>query len=809
MDGWLRDLRHGFRMLLRTPVLSLVSILTIGLGVGGVTFGFSVLYGVLLRPIPVRDPGRLVTVYETRVEDGVDRMGVPIHDFLDIREQQTTFEYLNAMTSGTANMAGDEGPPERYQGTWVTAGTLAMLGVPPVVGRTFLAEDDGPSAPPTVILGYTVWRDRFGSDPDIVGRTVRLNGETTMILGVMPEGFRFPIQQDLWMPVRDDPATLPRRGRPLQAIGYVRDGVAIDVAEQEVQRILARIAGEYPEANEGVSGAVQNFQNANMPSQIEIMFTLMMAMVSGVLLIACANVANVLMARAAVRDREVAIRSAMGADRWRVIRQLLAEAVALGVVGGLVGLGVASVGIRFFDASVRDVGKPYWITFGLDGTALLFTTVVTLLAAIVAGTYPALRASGGKISTVLRDESRGSSSIRLSRFSSGLVVAELAISCALMVASGLLVRALVDLNRADLGFQGEQVMTFRLGLFETDYPDPDSRNRFYHDLLERLRAEPGILSAVVTRSLPSSGGGRSRVEVEGEAYANERDIPTVLEGLVTSGFFETFEVPVVDGRDFRPAETRRDGEPVAIVNRSFVERYMPGGSAVGRQIRVRRGDEEVPWLRIVGVVGDVSAGSNPFAGGDPIAAAIYLPLGQGDSRFMSVGVRTAGPPAQISAELRRAATDVDPNMPIYWVRTMQEVVDLSLFMHKIFGIMFAVFGATGLFLAAVGLYGVIDFSVSSRIRELGVRMAMGAQGRDVLRLVLRRVLYQLGVGLVLGLGLGALLSVPLARSMYGVASWDPAVYGAIVTTLVLIAVAAALGPALRAIRVDPVVALQA
>ena len=810
MDGLLRDLRHGFRMLVRTPLLSIVSILTIGLGVGGVTFGFSILYGALLRPIPVQSPDRLITVLENRLEDGIEQMGVPLHDFIDIRQQQTTFEHLNGMSSGTANMAGDEGPPERYQGTWVTAGTLGMLGVPPVVGRTFLDEDVGPSAPPTVILGYTVWRNRFGSDPNVVGRTVRLNGEATTVLGVMPEGFQFPFQQDLWMPLRDDPATLPRRGRSLRVIGYLREGTPVDVAEQEVERILANVAAEYPEANEGVSGRVENYQDASVPPQYTVMFAMMMAMVFGVLLIACANVANLLLARAAVRDREVAIRSAMGADRWRVVRQLLAEALALGLVGGLVGLGIAHLGVGFFNASVRDVAKPYWITFELDTPALLFTTGITLLAAILAGIYPALRASGTAISGVLRDESRGSSSIRLSRFSSSLVVAELAVSCALMVASGLLVRTLADLNRADMGFEAAGVLTFRLGLFETDYPDHDARNRFFEQILDRLRTEPGVAAASLSQSLPTSTGGRRRVEIDGEAYAADTDMPQARVTAVSEGFFEVFGVPMLDGRGFRTAEVRVDGEPVAVVNRSFVDRHLSGGGAVGRQIRLPGGeDEEAVWLRIVGVVEDVPGSTNTFAEERPPDEGIYLPLGRQDLRFVSAAVRTGGPPVQMVSSLRQAVTDVDPNLPIYWVQTMDEVVEESLFFFKIFGTMFAAFGGTGLFLAAVGLYGVIDFSVSSRIRELGVRMAMGAEGRDVLRLVLRRVLYQLGVGLVLGLAIGGLLAIPLSRTLYAVEAWDPLVYTVIVATLVLTAVAAALGPALKAIRVDPVVALQA
>lgn len=807
MDGLFQDLRGGFRMLLRTPLLSAAAVLTIGLGVGGVTFAFSVLYGALLRPIPVHAPDRLVSVFSTRLEDNVDRMDVDLHDYLEFRRDQTTFDGLAAGYSGTVNLAGEEGPPERYQGTFVTVGMLSMLGPQPLHGRTFREGDDTPGTPPVVVLGYDAWRTRYAEDPAVIGRSARVNGETATIVGVMPEGFRFPFNQDLWVPLRDDPATTPRGGRVLQLFGHLRQGVTAEAATAELDAIAQRIAAREPDTNRGVGARVISFQEANNPPQIVLMLTMMMVMVAGVLLVACANVTNVLMARAVARDREVAIRSAMGAQRWQVVRQLLAEAVALGAVGGLVGVAVAYMALRVFNGAVPEDGRPYWIVFSLDTPALLFTMGITLVAAVAAGTAPALRASGASVGTILRDESRGSSGLRMGRLSSLLVTAELAVSCGLMISAGLLVRALVDLNRVELGIDAEGVMTARLGLFETDYPDAEARNAFYGQLVERLAAEPSIRDAALTSSLPAAGGGRWSFEVDGEAYAAEADLPGARGTVVSHGFFDTFGVRILEGRDFSRAESERDGDPVIIVNQAFADRYL-GGRALGRQIRLN-GNAEGPWLQVIGVVADVHEGVGAFGGTETLREGLYAPLSTQDLRFMSVVVRGAGPPSAVAPTIRDVVSGLDPNLPLYWVQPMREVLDNTTLFHRIFSTMFAIFGGTALFLAAVGLYGVIDFSVSARVREMGVRMALGAEGSDVLRLVMGRVLVQLGVGVALGLGLGALLSVPLASILYGMKSWDALVYAVIVGTLVVTGIAAALGPALRAVRVDPVVALTA
>lgn len=810
MEGLLKDLRLGFRMLLRTRLLSLVAVLTIGLGVGATSFAFSVVYGTLGRDLPVRDAERLMVVTETRPEEGIDQLSIPHHDYLDFREQQNTFESLGAGYSGTINLGGEEGPPERFQGGFVTAGMLEQLGVRPVLGRTFREGDDRYGAPPLVLLGHDVWRNRFASDPAVVGRTARVNGEVATVIGVMPAGFGFPFDEDLWVPLRVNLDSLPRRGGvALTVAGYLRPGVSTEAAAAEMAAIAARIEAEYPDDNRGISATVRPYADGFMPQQIKTMMGLLMAMVLGVLVVACANVANVLMARAVVREKEVAIRSALGAGRRRVIRQLLAEAVALGVAGGIVGVGMAWVALGFFRRTLVDVQKPYWIGFEMDGTTLLFTSLVTLAAAVLAGTVPALRATGGSLSTVLRDETRGSSSMRVGRFSTALVIGELAVSCGLMIGAGLLIRTLVDLNRLDLGFEAEQVMTSRLGLFETDYPDAEARNRFYHRLVERLEAEPGVRSAALATGLPSLGQGRSPIQVDGESYPTDSDIPGAGTSVISAGFFETFGVRVLEGEEFRSEDTRVGAEPVVLVNRSFVEKRLGGRGAVGRRIRMGGVDTEEPWLRVVGVVPDLHQGVGAFGGGDQLPEAIYIPLGQADPRFISIAALTQGPPASLAPAIRRAVTDIDPNLPLYWVMPMPEAMSQSTFMHRIFGTLFAIFGSAALFLAAVGLYGVIDFSVSSRLREMGLRMALGAEGGTILGMVFRRVFKQVGIGVVLGLGIGALLARPLAATLFGVQSWDPLVYGVIVGTLVVTAATAALMPALRAVRVDPVIALRA
>ena len=813
MSGLLSDIRFGFRMLVRTPLLSLVAVLTIGLGVGGTTFAYSSTLQLMNRGLPVQDPHRLMAVQRRDPSSGGPGQTMPFHDYRDIRDRQTVFRDLAAGYTGTVNLSGEAGPPERFQGGFITANAFDGLGVPPLMGRGFQEGDDLPGARALLLLGFDVWTNRFAADANIVGKTARVNGETATIIGVMPEGFGFPIFEEMWVPLRFDAATVPRGGGVGVIVwGYLNEGASASTATAELQRIAGDLEAEYPELNEGITVHALPYVKGMSPPQVDQITLLMLAMAGGVLLVACANVANLLLARATMREREIAIRSALGADRNRVIRQLLAEAIALGAAGGVVGLGFAHLGLRWITGMAASIQVPYWSVYRLDTGALLFTILVTLTAAVLAGTVPAVRASGTSAGLILRDESRGSSSLRMGRFSTGLVVAELAISCGLMIGAGLVVEALLRMTRQDLGYDVDPVVTARIGLFEQDYPDAEARNRLYHQLLERLRAEAEATEAALTTHLPGTGGqARLRLRVEGATYPREADVPTAGSAAVSPGLFATFGIPTLEGRDFLLSETERGGEPVAIVNRSFADRYLGGGSALGRRIRVGLDDTaDEPWMRIVGVVADTNPGAGRLGlGGEMLREIVYRPLALGDVRFMSAAVRARGTHADAIAAMRRAASEADPNLPLYWVQPMQAAIDEAMFLQRIFGLLSSVFGAAALFLAVVGLYGVIDFSVSSRLREMGVRLAMGASGRDVMGIVLGRVLAQLGVGLAIGLALGFAMGQPLSTLLVGVRSWDPLVYAVIVLVLGLTTVGAALPPALKALRVDPVMALRA
>ena len=807
MSGIMKDLSFGFRMLIRTPMLSLVAVLTIGLGVGSTSFVYSATFGI--SNLPVENPGRLIRILRDTPAGSQD--GLSFHDYLDIRDRQTVFSSLAAGYSGTLNLAGDDEPPQRLQGSFVTANAFDGLGVSPILGRSFQEGDDLPGAPNILLLGFDTWNNRFAADRDVLGRGVRVNGEPAIIIGVMPEGFGFPLLHDVWTPLRYDPATLPRAGgRALSVWGYLREGVSRGAANDELAAIMSRLELEFPELNEEISAHAVPYAEGALPPVARVIANLMLLMVAGVLLVACANVANLLLARATAREREVAIRTALGASRLRVIRQLLAEAVVIGIAGGFLGLLFNYLALQWFTVHVADIQAPYWVDYSLDPSVLIFTATVTVVAGLLAGTLPAIRASGAGVEIVLRDESRGSSSLRMGRFGAGLVVAELALSCALMIGAGLVARSVMTLNRIDPGFRVESIMTARLALFTTDYPERDARNRFYHDVLAAIRSDAATTAAALTSHLPGTGQARWRVQVEGATYPLPDDVPRAGGAVISHGFFETFGIATAEGRDFLPSESEMGGEPVAIVSRGFVERHMGGASALGRRIRLGANPNEAnPWMRIVGVVPDTYQGMGRFGTEEQIQELIYLPLALAHPTRMSMAVRARDEPAVLATRLRQAVTGVDPDIPLGFVETMESAVEEANFIRRIFGTLSSFFSVVALFLTSVGLYGVIDFSVSSRLKETGIRMAIGADRGSIMRLVYGRVLRQLALGLVIGLALGTALARPMSAALVGIVMWDPLVYGSVVLALTLTAVAAALMPTLKAINVDPSDALRA
>ena len=809
MGTLLSHIRYGARMLVKRPGLSATAIIALALGIGLTTTMFSIVYISVIKGLPFNDSEELVSIFRNRPAQDVQFMGVSIHDFQDWREQQTGFEDIAAYFAETVNVGGTEGRPIRYLGAFVSAHLFDILEVQPILGRTFRAEEDHPSTPPVMILSYRAWQDRFAGDPDIVGRTVRANAEVTTIVGVMPEKFGFPQQMDAWLPLRIDPLAFTRGGGPalegtqLNAIARLKDGVTLEQAQAEMSAIAGRLATEYPESNEGIGANVMLQIDTLIGPQAAGMLYTMLGAVFGVLLIACANVANLLLARTVVRSKEVAVRTALGASRFRTVTQLLAETLVLSIAGAAVGLVVGKIGIDFFNAGLAAQELPLWLVASLDPVVITFVVGLTFLSTLLAGTIPALRASRTNVAEILNDEARGSSGMRLGRISKGLVVVQIAVSCGLLVAAGLMIRTVLNVAQFDYGFNTENVFTARLGLFEKDYPTPQNQWQFYDELLRRVEGRPGVRSVAFTSDLPARGGQMRPITVDGEAYPTDSDHPLARRIVVTPQYFDVVDARAVQGRLF----TRLDGpdaQPVAIVNERFVELLLTDTDPLGTRIKL--GDDE-PWRTIVGVVPDLHLGG-AIGAINPRHEGVYVPLAQNIINFMSLVVRTEQSPMSYTATIQDEVEAIDPALPLYWVRSLRHQYSLDTWFYRSFGTLFMAFGFAALAMATIGLYGVMSFSAGNRTREIGLRMALGAHARNVLMLILRQGAVQVALGLVAGLGLAALLSQGLGILLFGVEPWDPTIFGSVIAALALAGVVACFIPARRATRVDPMEALR-
>ncbi len=805
MGNFFGELRFALRSLRSQPGLSILGIFALAMGIGFTTIMFSIVHGALYRGLPFPDGDRIYYLETTDPADSEGEMAVYIHDIVEWRENQRSFEGLAAFYQGTVNVSGLD-RPERYDGGFMSANSFQLLGVQPFLGRDFRPQDDTPGAPQALILGFHVWRDRYGSDPGVLGQAVRVNGRDGTIIGVMPEGFRFPVLQDVWIALQADPLADPRgQGRQLSVFGKLREGVTVDAARVDLAGISRRLALAYPETNEGLRPLITPYTENFIGDQTEGILLVMLAVVLLVLVVACVNVANLLLARAAGRTKELAIRTAMGASRSKVLAHLLAEATVLAVMGAAGGIFIAKIGIDVFAGLTVDTDPPFWFVFALDGPILLFVVAVTVLSALVSGVIPGIKASGANTNEFLKDASRGSSSLRIGRLSRALVIGEVTLSVGLLVSAGLMMKGIVLLRTMEYGFHREEVFTARLGLFETDFPDVESRQGFFSDLLRGLDDRPEVSAVAITDALPGLGSGPSRFALLGEAYDTERDYPRARRALISPGFFETFGTDPVRGRTFTPADDP-DGEQVAIVNEAFAQRFFPGRDPIGEQIRPGVSEEDLPWRTIVGVAPDLymDGVGNP----EPDPAGFYLPLAQADARFISIAVRGRGDALTLAPVVREEVGSLHSETPLYWVQSMADALAANLWQVDLFGGLFAIFGLGALFMAAVGLYGVVSFSVKQRTQEVGIRMAMGAQGGQVLRLVLRQGAFQALAGVGLGLGLGWLLSAAMQVGIFGIEPWDPSVFAAIAAVMLSTSLLASWVPARRATRISPVEALR-
>jgi putative ABC transport system permease protein len=803
MQPFLRDVRYGFRALIKSPGLVIVATIALTFGIGLTTTMFSIVYGALMKGLPFRDGDRIVEAYRNNPSVGARRMGVPISDYVDYRTQQRSLDDLAAYYSGTVNVSGT-GDAERFGGAWVTASVFDLTRTKPVLGRGIQSGEDSPGGPQVTVIGYGMWQRRFGGDSAIVGKVLRANGQPFTIVGVMPEGYLFPDNAALWLPMQMDPVATKRgEGQGLTVVGRLKPGVGLDRASADFGAIAKRLQTEYQATNEGVGAVVDGFVDAELgPEPHQLLYT-MLGAVFFVLLIACANVANLLLDRAAHKTKEVGIRTALGASRIAVVRQFLTEALVLSFGGAVLGTLAAKGAILVFNRAIVDTQPPFFIDIRLHPPVLLFVVGVSLLATMFAGLIPAIQSSRTDINEVLKDESRGSSSLHIGRMSKGLVILEIALSCGLLVASGLMIKSVTKLKTMDPGFRTSDVFTARIG-FPATYTDTLMQKQFFVQLRDRLAALPGARGATIASGLPGVGANGGNFTVEGTTYATDRDVPNARWAAVAPGFFETFAIPKIEGR-LLGAEDRSDAMPVAVVNRAFVDKYLPGsGDPIGRRIRQGGRDSKATWMTIVGVVPNLFTGSQD----EPRAPSYYVPLSQRHSNFVSLAVWTSGPPLAMTQAVREAVASLNPDIPLYWVYSMVDAAARPTWFIRVFGTMFMIFGVIALFLASVGLYAVMSFSVSRRVREVGIRMALGAQGHDVIGMIFRQGVWQLGIGMVLGLGLAAGVAQLMRVILFQVQPRDPAIFAGVVVVLAVTGLAACLVPARRATRVDPLVALR-
>lgn len=802
MHKLLRDVRNGFRLLARAPGLAIFAAVAIALGIGSTTTMFSISHG-LLRDLPFDEPNRLIYLFRDQVPRNRFDILLNAHEFQTWRDAQTTLEGLAGFADYDMDLAGTEGRPQRVQAAAVTTNTFQTLRVLPVLGRGFLPEDERPGAEPTVILGHRLWQERYDSDPAIAGRTVRVNGRQRIIIGVMPEDFEFPYKQALWIPLELDPVTEPTGDRTIRALGRLRQDVSLESARAEFAALARRLEFAHADAYEGTSIRVAAYKEHIVEKEDALVMNIMVAVVAFVLLVACANVANLLLVRASSRDREVTIRAALGANRSALITQNLAEAFAIAALGGALGFGLAQLGTTLFNRALVDLIPFFWMQVYIDPTVLTFCFALILVATILAGIGPALKASGVDMNEVLKDASRGSS-LRLSRFSRTLVVAEVALSCGLLTVAGLMVKGVLIQTASELEFATEDVFTARTQLRSEDYPDSPEVDRFYGELLQRLESRPEVLSAAIV-SRPPGGDSHSlqRLQMEDESYDRNQDLPWITYAVISDDFFRALDVQLLAGRMFSAID-HAESEPVAIINQRFAQLYFPGQDPLGRRVKLGALDSESPWRTIIGVAPNLAMRGRREAGSE----GVYLPFSQSTRRTMSFLLSTGGDPVALAPMVRDEVAAIDPNLPIYQANSLARLISETTVPERTFAVLFVVFGLAGLVLATVGLYGVMAFLVRRRTREIGIRLALGADAWRILWLTAKSGLIQLALGLVIGVALAALLAPAMSDILFDANPWDWKIYVLIALVLTATGLAASVAPALRAARVDPMETLR-
>jgi len=803
METLLKDVRYGIRSLLKQPAFTAIAVITLALGIAGNTVIFSAVNSLLVKPLAFPELDRMVAIWEARLSQGVERNEVTMADYLDWRKQNQTFEQMGLYRWWSANLTGVE-PPERIQGFLVSTNFLDVTGVKPFIGRAFSAEEDQPGKDAVVILNYGLWQRRFGGDANIVNQTVSLNGVKRTIIGVLPKEFNYPSGMDVMAPLALTPELASNRdNHTYYVLGRLKQNVSLPLAQTDLSTIAARLEKDYPQANTGHGVVVYPIVEDTVRFYARALWVLMGA-VGFVLLIACANVANLTLARSSTRQREIALRLALGASRSRIIRQLLTESVMVALIGGALGVLIAYWGIDAMRAAnPGEAAKfaPGWEHLGINFPVLVFTLGVSVLSGALFGLAPAWQASKPDLNDALKEGGRTTSSSH--RLRNALVVCEVALALMLLVSAGLLLRSFLSLLNTDPGFNSTNLLTMKLVLPAAKYKDDQARAAFYSELLNRIRVLPGVESVAAVNYLPLGGSNSSDIFlIEGlpEPPPGQEFIGRYR--VCTPDYFQTMGIPILKGRAFTEQD-KVDAPRVVIVNETLAQRYWPNQDPINKRMRFTGPLEKNPWIQVVGVVKDVK-----HALSLPMSSDYYLPQNQDTWSSMVLVAKTKTEPMSMAAPIRQQVWAIDKDEPVFDVRTMQQVRALSVALYSFSSVTLTIFAAVALILSAVGIYGVMAYVVTQRTHEIGIRMALGARSRDVLRLVVRHGMTLALIGVGVGLGGAWALTRFMSSLLVGVSPTDAVTLSAVSLCLISIALIACYLPARRATKVDPLVALR-
>jgi putative ABC transport system permease protein len=804
MDSLLRDLKFSFRSLLKRPVLTVVAIVTLGIGIGANSAIFSTINALLLKPLPFPDQDRVVALWDKVPSRGVERNEVTVANYLDWRSQNKTFEQLGIYRWWSTNLTGADSP-ERVQGFQVTPNFLEIVGVKPMLGRGFSAEEDQPGKDAVALLTYSLWQRRFGADPNIVNKTIATNGVTRTVIGVMPPDFNYPKGAEIYAPLAITPELERSRGNhSYLGIGRLKPGVSLEGAQADLNTIASQLEKQYPDTNTGRGVVIYPILEDTVRMYSTALWV-MMAAVGFVLLIGCANVANLMLARATGQQREIALRTALGASRFRIIRQLLTESVLLGLLGGALGILVGYWGvdaIRTANPGEAARFAPGWNHLGINLPVLAFTLLLSLLSGVLFGLAPAWQLSKPDLNSALKEGSRQASS-GSHRLRGLLVVSEVALSLMLLISAGLLIRSFLQLVKTDPGFNSENLLTMNLVLPAAKYKDELQRAAFYSDLVKRIAELPGVESAAAVNHLPLGGSNSSNAFlIEGLP-----DPPPGQENdgryrVCTPNYFKTMGIAVLKGRGFTEQD-KAGSQPVIIVNQTLARKYWPNTDPIGKRMRYPGPLDQNPWMQVVGVVQDVKHEMNL-----PVTSDFYVPHAQDAWQSMVLVAKTKVEPAAMAAPIRQQVWAIDKDQPVFDVYTMREVRSISLALYSFSSVMLSIFAGMALLLAAIGIYGVMSYAVTQRTQEIGIRMALGARVIDVLKLVVRNGMALALIGVAVGLAGAYGLTRLLASLLVGVTPTDAITFSTVTFGLLLIALLACYIPARRATKVDPMVALR-